>query len=242
MKESVYISLTTIFRNQEKAYLAIQSILNQTKKPDKIFLYLSEDKSFFDEGFKNKKITNENLLDLVNRNKIDIIWGKDIGPYGKLLPLLKQKWEEDCIIITIDDDSVYSNNLIENHNIIPKNEQQIIKNAETILLEKRKKRIKPFFDNKVQTDLNCYWLYSNLYTSLILEDRDLYQETTNSINIINEKLKKNIFHCYSKGKSEIDVFLEDYVYYSLLLITEPRFLGSVQASFTLFISYKSILP
>lgn len=114
MKESVYISLTTIFRNQEKAYLAIQSILNQTKKPDKIFLYLSEDKSFFDEGFKNKKITNENLLGLVNRNKIDIIWGKDIGPYGKLLPLLKQKWEEDCIIITIDDDTVHSNNLIEN--------------------------------------------------------------------------------------------------------------------------------
>jgi len=47
----------------------------------------------------------------------------------------------------------------------------------------------------------------------------LYSKTINSINILNEKLKNNIFHCYNKNKEEIDVFLEDYVYYSLLLIS-----------------------
>jgi len=47
----------------------------------------------------------------------------------------------------------------------------------------------------------------------------LYKNTINKINIIDEKLKKNIYHCYNKDKVEIDVFLEDYVYYGLLLIT-----------------------
>ena len=31
--------------------------------------------------------------------------------------------------------------------------------AKEILKKERDKRIKPFFDNKVQTDLNCFWLY-----------------------------------------------------------------------------------
>tara|TARA_B100000214_G_C23965696_1_gene627591 strand:- start:118 stop:909 length:792 start_codon:yes stop_codon:yes gene_type:complete len=115
MKEPVYISLTTIFRNQEKAYLAIQSILNQTKKPDKIFLYLSEESYILDDGFKDKKITNPELLKLINDSSIiDLKWVANTGSYRKLLPLLKEKWKEDCIIITIDDDTVHPNNLIEN--------------------------------------------------------------------------------------------------------------------------------
>ena len=95
----------------------------------------------------------------------------------------------------------------------------IAKEAENLLLIERKKRIKPFFDNKVQTDLNCYWLYSNLYSSLILDDQELYKKTINSINHINKNLKDNVFHCYNKKNQEIDVFLEDYTYYCLLLIT-----------------------
>ena len=39
------------------------------------------------------------------------------------------------------------------------------------------------------------------------------------INHMNENLKDNVFHCYNKKKQEIDVFLEDYAYYCLLLIT-----------------------
>ena len=39
---------------------------------------------------------------------------KNEGPYRKLIPLLKEKWEEDCIIITIDDDTIYDKRLIEN--------------------------------------------------------------------------------------------------------------------------------
>lgn len=49
-----------------------------------------------------------------NKNYFEIIWHKNIGPYRKLLPLLKEKINEDCLIITIDDDTEYDFNLIKN--------------------------------------------------------------------------------------------------------------------------------
>lgn len=111
----VYVSLTSIFKNQDILQQTLQSIVKQTKQPNKIFLYLSEDPYILDEGFKDKKITNPNLLKLINDNAIiHINWVKNTGPYRKLLPLLKEKWEEDCIIITIDDDTIYDDYLIEN--------------------------------------------------------------------------------------------------------------------------------
>ncbi len=114
-KLPVYISITSIFKNQDILLQTLQSILNQTRKPDKIFLYLSEESYILDDGFKNKKITNLKLLKYINENSIiDLKWVKNTGPYRKLLPLLKDKWVEDCIIITVDDDTVYDTHLIEN--------------------------------------------------------------------------------------------------------------------------------
>jgi predicted O-methyltransferase YrrM len=114
-KNPVYISLTSIFKNQDILIQTLQSIMKQTRLPDKICLYLSEEPYILDDGFKDKKITNSGLLKYINDNSIiDIKWVKNIGSYRKLLPLLKDKWDEDCIIITIDDDTIYDTNLIEN--------------------------------------------------------------------------------------------------------------------------------
>lgn len=111
----IYISLTSIYKNQHILIQTLQSIKKQTRLPDKIFLYLSEESYILDKGFKDKKITNLNLLKFINDNPIiDIKWVKNTGSYRKLLPLLKDKWDEDCIIITIDDDTVYDSYLIEN--------------------------------------------------------------------------------------------------------------------------------
>lgn len=116
MSKPVYVSLTSIQKNQHELHLTLLSILKQTRRPDKVYLYLSDEPSFFDDGFTNKIITHKELSDLLQRESqlFEIIWGKDIGPYGKLLPLLKQKWEEDCCIITIDDDTEYHPELIHN--------------------------------------------------------------------------------------------------------------------------------
>ena len=112
----LYISLTSIFQNQEILLETLISLLNQKLLPDKIFIYLSIEPFLKDIGFTDKEITNESLKELLskNENKIIINWTENIGPYRKLLPLLKEKWDEDCIIITVDDDTVYSENLIEN--------------------------------------------------------------------------------------------------------------------------------
>jgi hypothetical protein len=114
-KVPVYISLTSIFNRQNILERTLQSIIKQTRLPDKIFLYLSEEPYILDDGFKYRKITDSNLLELINANTIiDIKWEKNTGPYRKLLPLLREKWNEDCIIITVDDDLIMDKNSIKN--------------------------------------------------------------------------------------------------------------------------------
>ena len=112
------------------------------------------------------------------------------------------------------------NILVENNNIqFSEKENALISNIEQKLLNERNRRTKPFFDRKVQTDLNCYWIYTTLFSSLILNDKKLLQKSLDNSKKIIHKLSKNIFHCYDKDHKEVDVFLEDYVYFSLLLIT-----------------------
>ena len=109
------------------------------------------------------------------------------------------------------------NILVETKQSLTEKEEEKIKEINKILLDNRKKRVKPFFDNKSQTDLNAYMLETLLKTSIILNDNKLEEETLNTIKIFNEKLSKKIYHCYQSA--EIDAFLEDYVYYGLLFIT-----------------------
>ena len=112
------------------------------------------------------------------------------------------------------------NILVENNNIqFSEKENALVSNIEQKLLNERKRRTKPFFDRKVQTDLNCYWIYTTLFSSLILNDKKLFEKNLENSKKIIHKLSKNIFHCYDKDHKEVDVFLEDYVYFSLLLIT-----------------------
>ena len=145
-----------------------------------------------------------------------------IWKFEELKNFLKDKFEifKKKYQITQEGNFEGSNILVENmESKLSEDEIKICTEAEKSLLEERKKRIKPFFDDKVQTDLNCYWLYTNIYSALYLNDEILYKKTISSINNIKDKLKNNIFHCYNKNKEEVDVFLEDYAYFSLLLIS-----------------------
>ncbi len=114
MSIPIYVSLTSIYSRQEYLYECLSKLLKQRLLPNKIFIYLSEERSYHDDGFKNKEIDNSKLKNLINNEMFSVIWGKDMGPYGKLLPLLKSKLDEDCIIITLDDDTSYDFDLIKN--------------------------------------------------------------------------------------------------------------------------------
>jgi hypothetical protein len=110
----IYLSLTSIFNNQQQLCETLRSIQTQTLQPDCCYLYLSETSYLLDSGFPDR-ILNKELKNIIDNNNIQLCWTENIGPYRKLLPLLHSKQNEDCIIITIDDDTVYSKTFVQNY-------------------------------------------------------------------------------------------------------------------------------
>lgn len=112
---NIYVSLTSIFQNQNVLLKTLVSIKQQIIKPSRLFLYLSEEPYLLDLGFKDRIITDSALNSFIQENSdlIELRWTENTGPYRKLLPLLKEKWSEDCVIITIDDDTEYVDTLIQ---------------------------------------------------------------------------------------------------------------------------------
>jgi hypothetical protein len=103
-EQDITISLTTYSKRIFDVYLVIESIFQQTLKPNKVILWLAEDE------FKNKKLPLK-LTRLTDRG-LEIKFCKDIKSYKKLIPTLQQ-FPED-IIITIDDDVIYPDDFLEN--------------------------------------------------------------------------------------------------------------------------------
>ncbi len=134
---------------------------------------------------------------------------------GNNLELFKKKYQ-----VSEQGNFEGSNILVENLDINYSNDD--IYKLEKNLLEIRKKRNKPFFDDKSQTDLNSFWLYVTLYSSILLDDETLYLKSFKNFNNLSKLCENKIFHCYNDNK-EIDVFLEDYVYFCLLLLTIYEF-------------------
>ncbi|MBF7071121.1 glycosyl transferase [Aliarcobacter butzleri] len=102
--KKIIVSLTTYGNRINSVELTLKTILNQTKKADKIILWLAEDEFNFNNIPKN-------LLNLHMNNLVEIMFCKDLKSYKKLIPTLKLYSEE--IIITFDDDILYKENLIE---------------------------------------------------------------------------------------------------------------------------------
>ena len=113
-----YVTLTTIFEKQDRCAFVLNHLLtNQTRQPEKVLLHLSEEPYLLDKGFANKQITHPQLNQVLEKfsDRIEIRWVKNIGPYRKLIYTMKDLWESESLMITIDDDFVYNKNLFENH-------------------------------------------------------------------------------------------------------------------------------
>ena len=108
------------------------------------------------------------------------------------------------------------NILVEQNNDLDEKEQQIIERAKKDLILIRNKRVKPLFDDKSQTDQNAFLITALLNASVVLEDENIKEIAFQKFKILKEKMSDKIFHCYQS--EEIDVFLEDYVFYSKLLL------------------------
>lgn len=101
--QPVYMTMTTIDARMETIAKNIASFLEATMVPDRIYLFISSEKYLLDKGV--QKIPQD-LIELSVRYPVSIVFTRNLGPHRKLLPLLSSKWEEDCVIITVDDDNL----------------------------------------------------------------------------------------------------------------------------------------
>ena len=117
MGQHLYISLTTIHSRIYGIADTIESILSGTVWPDHIYIFVSRDPHLLDLGVSPEFILSESkgrLRELAHLYPwISVIFTDNLGPHRKLLPLLAKKWNEDCVIVTIDDHETYRKRTLE---------------------------------------------------------------------------------------------------------------------------------
>ena len=102
----IYVSLTTIPSRVKNLNKSVESLLNQTQKPDKIFINIPFKYRRFTETIENEQIPK------FDNSIVEITRCEDSGPGTKLLGSLK-KLKKNSLLILADDDQVYENYMIE---------------------------------------------------------------------------------------------------------------------------------
>ena len=84
--------------------------------PNHIYIFVSREPYLLDRGTNETDILTEchGLIDVVKEYPhISVIFTDNIGPHRKLLPLLSMKWNENCVIVTIDDHELYAKTALQ---------------------------------------------------------------------------------------------------------------------------------
>lgn len=101
---SIILSLTSYGKRvRRSAVYTVYSLLRQTVRPERVVLWLNE------EEFNSQNLPDD-LLFLCNYG-LEVRFGKDIGPYTKIIHSLSAF--PDKHIITADDDLYYSKNFVK---------------------------------------------------------------------------------------------------------------------------------
>lgn len=112
-KDDLIVSLTTFPARIDKIWIVIECMLRQSKKPDKIILWLSK------EQFSSLEVLPKRLLKLRERGlEIELCEG-DLRSHKKYYYTLKRY--PKSAFITVDDDFFYPSNMIEE--LISKNKK-----------------------------------------------------------------------------------------------------------------------
>lgn len=168
--DNLIISLTSYPARINFVSQAIESLLNQTMKAEKIILWLAQ------EQFpKRENDLPEQLLDLIPKG-LSIEWYKDIKSYKKLIPALLKY--PNKVIVTADDDIIYAEDWLESLYLAYLKEPTLIHchRAHKISFFRRKllpykyweiniKNVKPTFNNfltgagGVLYPVNCFYKF-----------------------------------------------------------------------------------
>ena len=102
----IYVSISTIPQRIKNLNKSVQSLLNQTRKPDKIFINIPFKYKRFSETIEDRQIPK------FDNNFVEITRCEDCGPGTKLLGSLN-KLEKNSLLILADDDHTYEDYMIE---------------------------------------------------------------------------------------------------------------------------------
>ena len=103
----VVVSMTTIPDRVARIAPTLSSLLDQTRRPDAIYLNLPR--------YARREQREYEIPEFLERFSCveRISCGRDNGPATKLIPTLQRETDPDTCIIAIDDDQIYPRNLIE---------------------------------------------------------------------------------------------------------------------------------
>lgn len=134
IENEVVVSLTTYGKRLNDVYLAIESIMQQTYKPNRIILWLQDNMDSIELPY---------TLKCQQKRGLEVKYTQDIRSYKKLLPTLKLCPES--VIITIDDDVIYEIDTIERLIKAYKKDQHYIYGCRIKKIELNKQgKVKPY--------------------------------------------------------------------------------------------------
>ncbi len=101
--QEVVVSMASYGTRITSAYLAIESIMQQSIKPNRLVLCIPEE-------FKAQPLPE--LIQRQQKRGLEVLYNKDIWSFKKLIPALRKY--PDAIMITCDDDCLYNVDFLEN--------------------------------------------------------------------------------------------------------------------------------
>ena len=102
----IYFSISTIPSRIQNLNKSVQSLLKQTRKPDKIFINIPYKYKRFSETIEDNQIPK------FDSSNVEVTRCEDCGPGTKLLGSLN-KFEKNSLVILADDDHTYEDYMIE---------------------------------------------------------------------------------------------------------------------------------
>ena len=189
----IYVSLSTIPQRIKNLSTSVESLLNQTQKPDKIFINIPFKYRRFSETIEHEQIPK------FDNSTVEITRCEDSGPGTKLLGSLK-KLEKNSLLVLADDDQTYEDYMIEKffyfYSKAPNNAYSfyvhplgnfgIGQGADGFAINTNHLNgIQNFYD-KVVKDYKELFLYDDLWISFFL-----YFFKKNKILSLHEHLKKD---------------------------------------------------
>jgi len=189
----IYVSLSVIPQRIKNLNLSVESLLNQTVKPDKIFINIPNKYERFSETVRDEQIPK------FDSSIVEITRSEDFGPGTKLMGSIK-RFRKDALVILADDDHTYEDYMIEKffhfYSIAPNNAYSfyvhplgnfgIGQGADGFAINTNYlKGIEIFYDKIVRGHKELF-LYDDLWISFFL-----YFFKKNKILSLSEYLKKN---------------------------------------------------